>query len=57
MQANQPPEQWESEHISFVIRATGPRRMQSAEGEVLGLASVPLRAVLHCPGFRLHTTL
>lgn len=38
---DQSPEQWAREHLVFVVRATGPHR-HGAEGQVLGLASVPL---------------
>ena len=56
MFADQSPEQWARDHLVFVLRVTGPDR-HGAEGEVLGIASVPLRVVLEAPRFALHTTL
>jgi|EP01049_Picozoa_sp_SAG25_P010164 hypothetical protein len=53
---DQSPEQWAREHLVFVVRVTGPDRL-GAEGEVLGLASVPLRVLIEAPHFQLHTTL
>lgn len=56
MFADQSPEQWARDHLVFVLRVAGPHRY-GAEGEVLGIASVPLRVVLEAPRFQLHTTL
>lgn len=56
MFADQSPEQWSRDHLVFVLRVAGPNRY-GAEGEVLGIASVPLRVVLEAPRFQLHTTL